>query len=200
MRFERACRSIALAIALVAALGSACARPAARPLPSATVAGTANPVVTVTGTSATPATPSVTSTGTPIATAIAGATIKVGDWTVTVAHFRALVTEPDGVNVRSSPEVKPDNRTGSLPTGAAVDVEGTTTQGQEAMPGQGTNWYYLGTVGASPPTPQFIYGPAGTLAPVSASATPAPAGSATPAPAGSATPVATPTAAVTATP
>jgi len=183
-------RRVALAAALVASLLVACSRPSGPALPAATVAGTANPVASASGTVAPTATPSSTPAATSIATPVAGASVKVGDWTVVVAHFRAQVSEPDGVNIRSSPELKPDNRTGSLPAGATVDVEGSVAQGQEAVPGEGTNWYYLGTVGTSPPAPQFIYGPAGALTPISASATPAASVSASPAPTTS--PTATP--------
>jgi hypothetical protein len=104
----------------------------------------------------------------------------VGDYTVVVDHFPAQVTAAQGVNIRSSPEVTATNRTGSLAPGAQVDVEGRVLQGQEAEPGNGTLWYYVGTVGS---TAQFIYGPEGTLAPVSASATPTGSATATASPA-----------------
>jgi len=177
MSVERARRIIALATALGAGLCVACARPSGPAPPAATVAGTPNPAASTPSTPA--AVASATASATVLATPVAGAGLKVGDWTVVVARFRAQVSEPAGVNIRSSPEVTPDNRTGSLPAGAAVDVEGSVAQGQEAVPGQGTTWYYLGTVGTSPPTPQFIYGPAGTLTPLSASATPSASASAT---------------------
>jgi len=113
------------------------------------------------------ATPSATAT--PGDTPVAGASFKVSNWTVVVDRFRAQVSAPEGVNIRSAPEVTATNRTGSLAPGAAVDVEGRA-QGQEAEPGKGTDWYYVGTTGSGP---QFIYGPTGTLTPLTGSATPA---------------------------
>lgn len=101
-------------------------------------------------------------------TPISGASFTVGTWTVVADRFRAQVNQSDGVNIRSTPEVKPDNRTGSLPGGATVEVEGRVDMGQEAIAGQGTTWYYLGTAGNSP---QFVYGAAGTLTPLTGSAT-----------------------------
>jgi hypothetical protein len=121
------------------------------------------------------AAPILSATATPVATVgntpVSGATFTVGTWTVIVERFRAQVNQSDGVNIRSSPEVKPDNRTGSLPGGATVEVEGRVDKGQEAVAGQGTTWYYLGTAGNAP---QFIYGPTGTLTPLSGSATAVP--------------------------
>jgi hypothetical protein len=198
MPVERARRAVLVAVALALTVGGACTRPTG-PSASSTVAATANPVAPVATAPPSSVTPSPTPTATALATPVAGGNIKVGDWTVTVVHFRAQVSEPDGVNIRSSPEVKPDNRTGSLPAGATVDIEGTT-QGQEAIAGQGANWYYLGTVGASPPSPQFVYGPAGTLTQLSASATPSATSPATPSVASAATPQPTSSATVTPTP
>ncbi len=163
-----------------------CSRRAA-PGKSATPFPALTPVVTAT-------TAAVTASSTPAAAATAtpsqpagpnqGATIQVGNVNVVADRFRAQVSNPDGVNIRSSPQVTPDNRTGSLAPGAIVEVEGRVLQGQEAEPGQGTLWYYVGTAGN---TPQFIYGAPGTLTPLTGSATPAPAG-ATPAAPASATP------------
>jgi hypothetical protein len=173
----------------------ACARPAARqPTPvTAVTAASARPVTATPPTSASPAGATPVSTSTAPATPIPGANLQVGSWTVVAGRFRAQISQTDGVNIRSSPEVTPDNRTGSVPAGAIVDVEGSVAQGQEAVPGQGTNWYYLGSVGTAPPIPQFIYGPPGTLTPVSASATPAASAAASPAPAAASSPTPTPT-------
>lgn len=119
-----------------------------------------------------PVTATATETATPPAdTPVAGASFQIGAWQVVVERFRAQVSAAGGVNVRSSPEVRPDNRIGSLPPGSVVNVEGRVPSGQEAEPGKGTTWYFLGTAGQ---TPQFIYGAAGTLQPLGGSATPGP--------------------------
>jgi hypothetical protein len=172
MRSRDARRVVAFAAQAALLLVVACSRNAAAPAASATA--TAN--ATATGTAS--------ATATPGDTPVAGVTIKVGNWMVVTERFRAQVAAPQGVNIRSSPEVTPSNRTGSLAPGAIVEIEGRVPQGQEAEPGNGTLWYYVGTVGS---TPQFIYGPAGTLTPLTGSATPQPSTSPSP-PAASTTP------------
>jgi hypothetical protein len=187
--------SVALAVLLWPCLAAACLRgpnEARAPLAPATAAAGASafPAAARTTAPATASAVSGTAAATALATPIAGASLQVGSWTVAVNHFQAQVSDPDGVNVRSSPEVTADNRTGSLPSGATVNVEGTVANGQEAVAGQGTTWYYVGTIGTATPTPQFIYGAPGTLTPLTGAATPVAAG----------TPAATATAATTATP
>ena len=150
--------------------------PAVSPTVAATATGTASALATPAG-----ATAAATENGTPVP----GATFKVGDVSVQVQRFRAQVTTPDGVNIRSAPVVAADNRVGSVPNGSIVEVEGVVAAGQEAVPGQGTTWYFLGMSGS---TPQFVYGAAGTLQPVSGSATAAPTPTLTP----TSTPVSTP--------
>jgi hypothetical protein len=174
-RRTRTVAGVAASLMLLTVLG--CSRPGAKTSsgqPTGREATAAPSATAVTPTSSPVASPSATPGDTPVA----GATFKVGDWTVVVGRFRAQVSSPQGVNIRSSPEVNATNRTGSLAPGATVDVEGQVPQGQEAEPGNGTNWFYVGTVGS---TPQFIYGPSGTLTPLSGSATPtaSPSGSAT---------------------
>jgi hypothetical protein len=165
----------AATLALFAGWG--CAR--IRSTPGAKPPTTAAAVATTTVAQATSIT-TATATGTAGATPVSGASFKVGDYNVVVDRFRAQITAAQGVNIRSAPEVTATNRTGSLAPGAQVDVEGRVLQGQEAEPGNGTLWYYVGTVGS---TPQFIYGPDGTLATSTPSATPsASATAATPAP------------------
>jgi hypothetical protein len=191
--------SILLA-SLLALAAAGCSRKAA-PATSATPFPALTPVATATaGAAAASTTPATAATATPTEPAgpNQGATIQVGGVSVVVDRFRAQVSDPDGVNIRSSPQVTADNRTGSLPQGAIVEVEGRVLQGQEAEPGQGTLWYYVGTAGN---TPQFIYGAPGTITPLTGSATPGPVASATPAagaapatPAAPAAPAATPTA------
>jgi hypothetical protein len=157
---------VGLAAAVACCAGNACARPVAAPgVKQSATAVSAAPSNTTTATASSTA----TATGTAGATPIAGQNFKVGDYTVVVDRFPAQVASAQGVNIRSSPEVTATNRTGSLAPGAQVEVEGRVLQGQEAEPGNGTLWYYVGTVGS---TPQFIYGPEGTLAPVTGSATP----------------------------
>lgn len=98
-----------------------------------------------------------------------GSTFPVGQFTVTADRFQAQVIAADGVNIRSAPTVTPDNRIGSLPRGMLVQVVGTISNGQEAEPGNGTTWYFLGVAGTMP---QFIYGAPGTIQPLTGSATP----------------------------
>ena len=148
------------------------------PSPTATGAGTVSAFPAVTSTAGSP---SATPTPTPGATAVKGATFKIGAVSVVVDQFRAEITAAGGVNIRSAPLVAPDNRIGSLPPGSVVTVEGRVLAGQAAEPGQGTLWYFLGTVGS---TPQFVYGAPGTLQPLIGSATPGPIGT----PAASASP------------
>ncbi|HTE84847.1 MAG TPA: hypothetical protein VK821_08940 [Dehalococcoidia bacterium] len=156
--------ALAAPMALLLALG--CSRkPAQNANPTA-----AQPSATASTATAAAATATPSASATPGDTPVAGASIKVGDWTVVVDRFHAQVSAREGVNIRSSPEVNATNRTGSLAPGATVDVEGRVPQGQEAEPGNGTTWYYVGTAGSMP---QFIYGPAGTLTPLTGSATPA---------------------------
>jgi hypothetical protein len=159
--------AVAAPVALILLLGCTRKTSNLKPTAAATQTGatltTPSPVPSASGTA--------TSTATAAATPVAGASIKVGDATVVIDRFRAQITAAQGVNIRSSPEVTATNRTGSLAPGATVDVEGRVPQGQEAEQGNGTNWFYVGTVGNMP---QFIYGPAGTLTPISGSATPSP--------------------------
>jgi hypothetical protein len=180
-----ACLRLVVGIAALFALcaGAGCARIVSAPgtKPSATAVS-----VAATTTSPTTTSPTATASATAGATPVAGQSFKVGDYAVVVDRFRAQVASAQGVNIRSSPEVTATNRTGSLAPGAQVDVEGRVLQGQEAEPGNGTLWYYVGTVGS---TAQFIYGPEGTLAPVTGSATPS---ASTTLPTPSASPTATP--------
>lgn len=162
MRPSRARAALALAVSFSLAAALACGRTSG---PSNT-SPAATPVSTQAAASAAAAPASATPT--PADTPVAGANFKIGNWTVITDRFRAQVADPEGVNIRSSPEVKPDNRTGSLPAGSTVQVEGRVLQGQEAVAGQGTTWYYVGTAGS---TPQFVYAPNGTLTPLTGSAT-----------------------------
>jgi hypothetical protein len=172
----RFCASLIAPAGMLLVLG--CARGTANTQTAQTPAAAATAVPSA---SAAPA-PSMTltATATPRNTPVAGASFTVGTWPVVVDRFRAQVNQSDGVNIRSSPEIKPDNRTGSLPGGASVEVEGRVEKGQEAVAGQGTTWYYLGTAGNSP---QFVYGAAGTLTPLAGSATATPSASPSPRPA-----------------
>jgi hypothetical protein len=155
---------------------AACSRKSATPTPSSSPFAASTAASTAASASAN-ASASPSSSATPTTTAAAGAipcpgagsTIQVGGTSVVIDCFRAQISDPAGVNIRSSPQVTPDNRTGSLAPGAPVEVEGRVLQGQEAEQGHGTLWYYVGTAGT---TPQFIYGATGTLTPVTGSATP----------------------------
>ncbi|MGI8551468.1 MAG: hypothetical protein ACR2PL_11895 [Dehalococcoidia bacterium] len=155
---------------LAVLLFAACAHHSSAPnlSPSATngMAGSANALASGT----------VAATGSAVAgnTPVAGATFRVGDTAVIVERFRARISAADGVNVRSSAEVKPENRVGSLPAGTIVEVEGQVHAGQEAEPGHGTIWYFLGMQGT---TPQFIYGAPGTIERATGAATGTPAAS-----------------------
>lgn len=171
------CPAAALTLfALFSLCGSLSCRRAAAPASRQTETPAATGSATVPSNGAAGATAPPASTATQAATPFAGASFQVGAWTVVVDRFRAQISDPDGVNIRSSPEVKPDNRSGSLLQGATVEVEGRVLQGQEAVAGQGTTWYYLGTAGT---TPQFVYGQTGALTPLSGSATAVPAATGT---------------------
>lgn len=173
--FLRRERAAVLVLLCAGLLLFACShhKPASQPAtPAAGVAGTVSafPVA-----SSTPGSPTASATAPLAATPVNGATFKVGAATVIVDQFRAQVTAAGGVNIRSAPTVTPDNRIGSLPPGSVVTVEGRVPAGQEAEPGHGTLWYFLGMVGSMP---QFLYGAPGTIQPLTGSATPAPIGTA----------------------
>jgi len=182
LRREKAALLVLLCAGLLLA---ACSHHKAAPKPPSPTAGNGGTVSAFPAVTSTPGIPTETATPTVEATPINGATFKVGTATVVVDRFRAEITAAGGVNIRSAPMVTPDNRIGSLPPGSAVTVEGRVLAGQEAEPGQGTLWYFLGTVGS---TPQFVYGAPGTLQPLTGSATPAPLGT----PTASATPLTPP--------
>jgi hypothetical protein len=152
-------------------LAFGCARGTSTTGPSQTPAAVATTATSAGVAPSSTATATVIATATIGATALPGSTFTIGTWTVAVDRFRAQVNQSDGINIRSTPEVKPDNRTGSLPGGATVEVEGRVDAGQEAVAGQGTTWYYLCTAGQ---TPQFVYGATGTLTQLNGSATATP--------------------------
>jgi hypothetical protein len=79
--------------------------------------------------------------------------------------FDAVVSEAGGVRIRSAPQVDPGNVVGSLPQGAAVQVEGRVLNGGEAEQGLGTVWCIVGVK-------QYIYCGNGYLTQTGASPTP----------------------------
>jgi hypothetical protein len=169
LRSARVAISCSLAIAVV--ILTACGKHAPKSNAARSSPAPAGTVVAVTALPATATTPTPTASPKAGATAVNGATFKIGAVSVVVDQFRAQVTAAGGVNIRSAPQVTPDNRIGSLVPGAVVTVEGRVPAGQEAEPGHGTLWYFLGIVGS---TPQFVYGAPGTLQPLTGSATPGP--------------------------
>ena len=73
-----------------------------------------------------------------------------GNLQIVDVSFSATVTEAGGVRIRSAPQVDAGNVVGSLPQGAAVQVEGRVLNGAEAEQGLGTVWCIVGVK-------QYIY-------------------------------------------